>query len=149
MAPGLVVKLRTQLEPPAPGVAAASWLRDPGFNGELSELWECCAGGEILVDQTYGQSGLALFAAEEAHRRTRAARSREGRFQASADEIVVGELVGGDGDLIVRASTGAVFIAAPLAYREEWDFAGASLALFLDRYVAVDGEYFWVTEGRA
>ncbi len=108
---------------------------------EIDELWHATGGARLFEDPDYGQWGLVLLSAEASRDRTEVEFEARPADMAQGD-IVIGEFVG-DQELLVYSSDAGVLVALPLDDRSDWFRAAPTLAEFLERYTAAQGEKFW------
>lgn len=139
--------LRCSIEPPAPAESISSVWGAQSPPGEVVELWRCTREAWLFRDVEYGQWGLHLLQPEASFRRTRFAQATRAE-DFVADDIVLGEFLGDQELLVVAPSEPShrrVLVALPLDERHEWHVAAASLAAFLERFLASAGSKFWET----
>jgi hypothetical protein len=114
---------------------------------ELRQFWTEVATARLFEDQEYGQWGLEILDPTRSLEVT-ARYGEERQRDSSHGDLVVGQFLGDSDLLIVRCDPvaddfGAVLVALPLDPRVDWDVAGSSFAVFLEKYVTSGGEKFW------
>lgn len=113
----------------------------PGCNAQLLAFWGLYASADLFKDEQFGQWGIELLDATEAHAQT-AALSGLRPLDCLDGDVVFGRFYG-DSDLLVMNACGRVMICRPLDERQDWPEAAGSLVGFLTRLHEAQGAKYW------
>ncbi|WP_416058182.1 hypothetical protein [Stenotrophomonas maltophilia] len=115
--------------------------RFPRGNTQLLAFWGLCASADLFKDERFGQWGVELLDAKEAHIQT-AALSDLRPLDCRDGDVVFGRFYG-DSELLVMVASGRVLVCLPLNRREDWPEAASSLLEFLSRFHEAQGAKYW------
>jgi len=112
-----------------------------GCNAQLLAFWGLCASADLFKDERFGQWGVELLDATEAHVQT-VALSDLRPLDCRDGDVVFGRFYG-DSELLVMDACGRVLICGPLDERKDWLEAAGSLVGFLTRLHEAQGAKYW------
>lgn len=124
-----------------------------GFTSEIENIpnslgifYKITNGAILFKDVDYGQWGLKIIPYEELNEFNQ--NTKEWRGEDLNDEdLIIGEFLG-DLDLVVislsKINYGNISICTPMEPREDWYHLNMNFEEFLERYIAGDGDKFWV-----
>lgn len=121
----------------------AAW-RDGAVPDEVRELWLTSRSARLLVEETYGASGLEILS--PANSATSTSEWFGEREDMREGDVLVGRFLG-DADRLVFAPSESgrrrLLVADPIDYRDNWYGAARTIAGFLIRYHESCGDAFW------
>lgn len=121
----------------------AAWP-DGALPDDIRELWLRSRSARLLVEETYGASGLELLSPAKSATFTSEWFSE--REDMREGDVLVGDFLG-DADRLVYAPSESglrrLLVADPIDDRNDWYGAARTIAGFLIRYHESRGDYFW------
>jgi hypothetical protein len=106
-------------------------------------LWEATGGAELFIGAFYGGCGLQTLGPAAAAVQSQRVLADWRSDQFVQGDLVLGEFLDGEGELLAFDAAGLLMIAMSPYPRDEWYWPAPDLGQFLSSYIDAEGKKFW------